>query len=232
MNLVLSNQSITMSSREIAELTGKRHDHVMRDIRAMLVDLHGENGLPNFGASYINEQNKEQPCFNLPKRESLILVSGYNVHMRATIIDRWQALEAQLAPSLPRSFAEALRLAADEAERAELAERQRDEAIATKALIGDKREATAMNTASQAVKKVQKLEIELDRAKEYATLKRMQMIHHGQPFNWRMLKAASIEMGIPAIEIFDANYGTVKAYHADVWREVYALDIEQGRAAA
>ena len=88
MNLVTQNQSITMTSREIADLTGKRHDHVMRDIRAMLIELHGENGLPNFGASYINEQNKEQPCFSLPKRESLILVSGYNVQMRATIIDQ------------------------------------------------------------------------------------------------------------------------------------------------
>lgn len=87
----------TMSSREIAELTGKRHDHVMRDIREMLVQLHGEDGLPRFGASYINAQNKQQPCFNLPKRESLILVSGYSVELRAKIIDRWAELEQQVA---------------------------------------------------------------------------------------------------------------------------------------
>lgn len=70
-----------MSSREIAELTGKQHSHVMRDLRTMLVELHGEAGLSSFGASYLNEQKKKQPCFNLPKRESLILVSGYNVQI-------------------------------------------------------------------------------------------------------------------------------------------------------
>ena len=108
--------SLTMSSREIAELTGKRHDHVMRDIRAMLIELHGEAGLPNFGASYLNEQNKAQPCFNLPKRETLILVSGYSVALRAKIIDRWQELEGQLQQpqhQIPQTRAEALRLAAD-----------------------------------------------------------------------------------------------------------------------
>jgi hypothetical protein len=32
-------------------------------------------------------------------------------------------------------------------------------------------------------------------------------------------------MGIQSIDVFDANYGTVKAYHADVWREAYAIDM-------
>ena len=90
-----ANGNQTMSSKEIAELTGKRHDHVMRDIRVMLAEIHGEDGLPNFGASYLNEQNKPQPCFNLPKRETLILISGYSVKMRTRIIDRWQELEAR-----------------------------------------------------------------------------------------------------------------------------------------
>jgi len=68
----------------------------MRDIRDMLVQLHGEGGLPRFGHTYRNEQNgQDYPCFNLPKRETLILVSGYNLTMRAKIIDRWQELEAQ-----------------------------------------------------------------------------------------------------------------------------------------
>lgn len=83
----------TMSSLEIAELTGKRHDHVMRDVREMIAQIHGEIGLPSFGGSYFNAQNKKQPCFNLPRRECLILVSGYSIELRARIIDRWEQLE-------------------------------------------------------------------------------------------------------------------------------------------
>jgi phage antirepressor YoqD-like protein len=89
----------TMSSREIAELCDKRHDHVMRDIRAMLVELYGESDLPRFGGVYQGGNGESRPCFTLPKRETLILVSGYNIGMRAAIIDRWQELE-QPAPAV------------------------------------------------------------------------------------------------------------------------------------
>lgn len=92
----------TMSSREIAELTGKRHDNVMRDIREMLVELHGEGGVLSFEDTHVNHQNGQTyPVFMLPKRETLILVSGYSVQLRARIVDRWAELEAGTAPKLP-----------------------------------------------------------------------------------------------------------------------------------
>ena len=90
----------TMSTREIADLTGKRHDHVMTDAKAMLEELGG--GVPEVRETpYIHPQNGQTYMeYLLPKRESLILVSGYSVSMRARIIDRWEALESGKAQPL------------------------------------------------------------------------------------------------------------------------------------
>lgn len=122
MNTIISaSKAQTMSSRDIAELTGKRHDHVMADIRKMLSDLNLH--APEFSGVYKDQQLIERPCFNLPKRETLILVSGYSVAMRAKIIDRWQELESA-APTIPQTLPEALRLAADLAEQKARVEQQ------------------------------------------------------------------------------------------------------------
>ena len=112
----------TMSSREIATLCDKRHDNVMADIRKMLNEL----GLyaPDFSGTYTTEQGNQYECFNLPKRECLILVSGYNLKLRTKIIDRWQELEQATAPRLPQTYLEALRALADEVEAHEHTQQQ------------------------------------------------------------------------------------------------------------
>ena len=62
---------------------------------------------------YLDAYSREKPCYLLPKDLTITLVSGYNVQMRYAITKRWMELEAQQAPKLPTSFAEALRLAAE-----------------------------------------------------------------------------------------------------------------------
>ncbi|UPF04912.1 phage regulatory protein/antirepressor Ant [Pseudomonas mosselii] len=84
---------ITMSSLEIAKLTGKRHDNVMNDIRQQFEEL-GQDAL-EFQGNYQDYYNRSKPCFNLPRREVDILLSGYSTKMRAAVVDRWHALEAE-----------------------------------------------------------------------------------------------------------------------------------------
>ena len=114
MNQLITATQLTMSSLEIAELTSKRHDHVMRDIRKMLDDL-GRNDCPQIWGEYKDQTGRMLPMIMLGKEESMCLVAGYNAKLRMAIIKRWQELELMQAPQLPQSFAQALQLAADQA---------------------------------------------------------------------------------------------------------------------
>lgn len=103
-----------MTSMEVAEITGKEHKHVMRDIRVLL-----EQGVheSNFGLTFIirtlpNNAQRKDPCYNITKKGCLILASGYNALLREKIIDRWEELETkeiQNAPALPQTYLEALK---------------------------------------------------------------------------------------------------------------------------
>jgi phage regulator Rha-like protein len=218
--LTLNSNVSTMSSREIAELTGKDHADVLKDVRKVLEEVGIDGG--KFSGVYKGANNQDRPCFNLPRRECDLVIAGYSAKYRLAIIDRWIELEA-------KNVKTPLQLAREQVilyERLEASQAALSMAVQTKAEIGSRREATAMNTASQAVKKVTSLEIELDKSMLYSTIKRMEIIHHGLKFNWRLLKSAGTQMGIESIDVFDANYGTIKAYHADVWLEAYAIGIE------
>jgi len=183
------------------------------------LDLHSAE----FSAQYQDRMGRSLPSFNLPKDLTLTLVSGYDVSLRYRVVKRLEALEARSNPALIdwTNPAQAARAFADQYEATQ-------RAIATKAEIGSRREATSMNTASQAVKEANRLRIELDKSREYSTIKRMQLLTHGLHFDWRKLKAATVKLGADSIDVFDANYGTVKAYRADVWLEAYGLDISGG----
>lgn len=102
--LINASQNLTMSSREIAELTGKRHDHVLSDIKTMLEQLYVSS--PDFlgvlESSYIAANGKQNPQYLLDKDHSLCLVAGYSAVLRMRIIKRWQELEAKNNKPLTR----------------------------------------------------------------------------------------------------------------------------------
>ena|SRR5690554_2091875 len=86
MNLTTTNASATMSSREIAELTGKRHDHVKRDIRNMCKQLEIDSA--QFCAQYRDGSGRTFPCFNLNFHLASTLIAGYSSKARMAIISR------------------------------------------------------------------------------------------------------------------------------------------------
>ncbi len=218
---LMATEAMSMTSLEIADLVESRHDNVRVAIQRLadkgVIALPAMQEKPTAGRpAQVYVFSGEQG-----KRDSIIVVAQLSPEFTARLVDRWQELERlHSGPALPNfsNPAEAARAWAEQYEARIAAER-------TKAEIGSRREATAMNTASQAVKQANKLAIELDRSKQYASVKRMTMLYHGQKFDWRLLREVSAVIGRAPIDVFDANYGTVKAYHADAWREAYALEI-------
>ena len=105
------NASLTMSSREIAELINKNHSDLCRSIERLIAKevIGGYQPM-----AYTHPQNGQTYYeYHLTKRDSLIVVAQNCPEFTAAIVDRWQELEAQQAVQLPQTFAEALRLAAD-----------------------------------------------------------------------------------------------------------------------
>ena len=234
MQLIQSN-SVTMSSIDLLAMVNTARTHADEkpirhsDFYEKCADeLDGEN----YGISVVQNSNKtETTVIHMSADQCKLVAMRESKSVRRTVLARLNELEQKSqqptnVAALPMDYIEALEQLLESKRSERLAIEQRDQAIVTKAEIGNRREATAMNTASQAVKKVHALEVQLDHSKEYCTIKRMEMLKHGQKFEWRRLKSTCTEMGIPAIDVFDQNYGTVKSYHVDVWLEAYGIGLD------
>lgn len=95
---------------------------------------------------------------------------------------------------MPKDFPSALRAYADEVERRQIAEQEKE-----------------------------RLQQELDYSKEWLSIKRVTAMNgvEWKIFDWRKLKTVGLEMGYSVKKIFDANYGEVNTYHKDVWEACY-----------
>lgn len=122
---------VSMTTVEISELTAKEHRNILRDTRFMLLELYGENSLLKFEQSYKAENGQSYPCYLLPKKEILVLVSGYSIKLRMAIITRLEELEQvrDKKTSLPdfTNPAEAARAFADQWEQRSIAEKKAEQ---------------------------------------------------------------------------------------------------------
>lgn len=116
MNLIKSESNLTMSTREIANLLNRQHSHIKISAERL-----AEKGTIALRGSNFEHSGNVYVEYLLTKRDSLILVAQNCPEFTAAIVDRWQELEAQQAPKIPQTYAEALQLAADQAKQLELA---------------------------------------------------------------------------------------------------------------
>lgn len=232
---IAQNVARTMSSREMSELTGKRHDSVKRTIEtlAFKTDKEGKPapviGTPQI-VEYLDTLGRPANEYHVNKRDSFVVVAQLCPEFTAKLVDRWQELEQALATPTPLpSYAETLRLYADQIEQTQRVTAERDNAIATKALIGSKREATAMATASAKSREAATLRDQLGVNERHATIIAVERATGIKfPKNSyvslrRWCKAHDVE----PTEVVDPRYGTVKAWPAAAWREAHAIDLSE-----
>ena len=97
----------------------------------------------------------------------------------------------------------------------------------TKAQIGNRREATAMATASSAVKRANKLLAELGRNAAFATIIAVENASGDKLGKqaFRPLRAYCNNYHLAPVEVADPRYGSVKAWPAAAWLEVYGINL-------
>ncbi len=189
----------TMTSLEIAELTGKRHDNVLVDIDAMYQEL-GVDLLKIQEVKYKAGNGQMQPMHKLDKDMTMTLISGYNVKLRFAVMKRWRELEeAKSKPLTQIQMVEQYLVTLKELEASNLL-------LATE---------KANNT---------KLVITLDEAEHWSSIKKQEKINLVK-YKWQSLKRYSIQEGYEIKKVFDQNYGEVNSYCAEVWMAVHQLDI-------
>ncbi|WP_035979726.1 Rha family transcriptional regulator [Kozakia baliensis] len=106
-SLITTSPSIpTMSSREIAKLTGKTHKNVIRDIDAMIADIEKDGSdlihqAKSMGYVRHTDNRGYTSSIDLSQDLTYNLVLGYDPARRLKVIRRWMELEAKQSAPAP-----------------------------------------------------------------------------------------------------------------------------------
>lgn len=226
MNLIAVGAQRTMSSVELLELVNqaraefgesevRRNDFTAR-CRDELDGEHYETFVvknPNGTESDALQMSRDQ-CLYVLMRESKAVRRAVTVKLNRT------------AAPTELSRMDILRLAMESEEAKLKAEAERDAAIRTKALIGSKREATAMATASAARREASKLRDALGVNTRHATVIAVQRAT-GKKHDWAPLRRWCRTNGLDGVDVPDDRYGTAKAWPAAAWMAVYSVALSE-----
>lgn len=226
-----------VTSLQVAEAFGKEHKHVLRDIGQILPQVPEIFEKSNFGLTEYELENNlgfpvKHPMYIITKDGFTLLTMGYTgekaMKFKVAYINRFNEMEEQLrsgSPAIPdfQNPALAARAWAEQYERRQIAEAQRDEAIRTKAEIGSRREATSMATASAAVRQRDALADRLGEGKHWKQVKAipwlLDVFHESAGMYsqvGRKLSQLGERMGLQPRITEDSHYGTVKIHHVEV----------------
>ena len=206
------------------------------DFMAKVPKVLGIETSEKFRSSYLAGNGEQRPCYRFPKREACLMAMSYSYELQARIFDRMTAMENYIAEQFKPSYMidDPIKRAEkwiEEEKQKQLAIQERDHAIATKAEIGSRREATAMSTASKYKRKAEKLEALMDESQSFATLKKVQALTGGT-YDTYALRRHSKAQGLEIQKAEDANYGSVNSYHRDAWLAVYNINLSSIGGAA
>lgn len=232
-----------VTSQQVAVAFGKEHKNVMRDIREIMDKCSESFNALNFElVTYKDAKGEERPMYLLTKDGLMMVTMGYTtpeaMRVKEAYIARFNEMEEQLrsaSPAIPdfQNPALAARAWAEQYERRQIAEAQRDEAIRTKAEIGSRREATSMATASAAIRQRDALADKLGEGKHYKQVKAipwlLEVFHESAGMYsqvGRKLSQLGERMGLSPRIKEDSQYGTIKIHHVEVI-EAFRLALKQ-----
>lgn len=200
------NKEQTMSSREIAGLTGKRHADVLRDIKNLVEGLDAELRSGFKLTTYKDANGQDRPLFDLDKEASMCLVSGYDANTRMKIIKRWQELEeSNKKPTIANPQIAAMMLALEAVDRLE------QEQLRLRA---------EQDRQEDRVKRIEAKQQAFEDGFKYFTVIGYSVYKALPPIDLKsaatigkLAARISREMGLPIDKVKDIRFGYVNAYH-------------------
>lgn len=194
----MSENDNTMTTREVAKALGTSKKVVLENAKKCLPNKAIEHGKPTLWTEKEVTVLLEQMKSSRPNQYP-------------TVTAAVTAAQTSLTPAL--RITEAAKLFADNID-------VNDVGTAISALNAMSRAVVAKLEA-----RTKELQITLDEAKEWASVKRMEALNDFD-YSWKELKKFSITNGYEIRKAFDQNYGEVNVYHKDVWESVYGEQID------